>query len=765
MNRFLALFISLCWSATLLAQSGPTDCAASPHPVAVTQPDGSTITLVGKGSHYLNYTETTDGYTILRNEEGYWMYAVAGPDGELEPSALHASDPADRLHAEEVYLQQVPRQLRHSPQVEAVLRARFAEPQQAHGAEEEGMAEIFPSGGSHRALLILIEYPDLRAQYSTADFERLLNEQGYNGTGSFRDYFQAASNNKLDMQVDVLGWFTASHQYKYYGWNQPDYSQRTRELVLQAADSAEAAGVDFSQYDNDQDGEIDGVFFVHAGPGAEEGGQRQYIWSHRGRVTNRYASYYDGVRLADYIMNPETRGDEDHIVDIGVFCHEFGHLLGLPDLYDTNGHNGISSGIGNWGLMAGGCWLNDGHTPSMLSAWSRQELGWIQPQVVSSPAIYTLHPATTSHECFKIPTDNPLEYFLLENRQQEGIDSALPGHGMAIWHIDELRTALPTIIGVNGDEDYKGVDLEAADGRLDMDEALNRGDGSDLFPGTENRVSFTDHTSPNSRLNIGLQTGIQINHIRELPDSSIVFRFGDMPYARFTASKRNVCKGEEVQFTNNSLMASRFYWDFGNGKTSHAVNARTTYEDEGAYFVKLTAENQDGRTHTDSVLIHVHPDPVPAFEWTADDLTVSFTNTSTTDSSYFWSFGEGGTSTLASPSYTYEQNDSYHVILEVISPYGCKADTQQLVTVNNALRVGPNPFTDELHMTYQLLQQQEVTVSMYNVMGQEYFRSHHIREAGFHRLDLPTHAFPSGIYLLHLEVGNEPVSTIKILKK
>src|SRR5690606_12951746 len=133
------------------------------------------------------------------------------------------------------------------------------------------------------------------------------------------------------------------HGYAHYGHNQG--FQRSRQLMAEAIDAAEAGGVDFSQYDNDGDGFVDAIIAVHAGPGAEVGAQLQYIWSHRWTMGN-LARHYDGVTVNDYILNPETR--PWGMVGVGVIAHEFGHALGLPDLYDTDNS---SRGIGNFGLM------------------------------------------------------------------------------------------------------------------------------------------------------------------------------------------------------------------------------------------------------------------------------------------------------------------------------------------------------------------------------------------------------------------------------
>ena len=190
------------------------------------------------------------------------------------------------------------------------------------------------------------------------------------------------------------------------------------------------------------------------------------------------------------------------MIQIGVFAHEFGHAFGLPDLYDTDDDNGDSEGIGNWGLMAGGSWGGDGaspETPSHMSAWSKEFLGWINPTVVGgdqTPA--TIKNVEENDKSYKIAVDSN-EYYLVSNRQKKGFDANLPQSGLLIWHINQavVNAGLPNN-RVNSDENSKGVDLEGADGNNDLDNTTNRGDAGDIFPGSSDKRKFDKTTSPSS---------------------------------------------------------------------------------------------------------------------------------------------------------------------------------------------------------------------------------------------------------------------------
>ncbi len=480
--------------------AGPSSCPASPYPITVKQADGSSITVIGKGNMANSWTETLDGYTVIK-KEGIYEYATER-NGKLEPSGIQARDSKNRKAEEKQFLQSVPKSLRTS-----ALRTSAVENQHSQVLEAPQKVS-FPSTGTRKTLLILIKYPDLANTYTVSNFDNLMNQSNYNGTGSFKDFYKASSFGKLDISTDVFGWYTASNNYAYYGYNKE--SSRATKLVREAIDAAEAAGVDFSKYDNDKDGKVDGVIIAHSGPGAEEGSDQDYVWSHRWQLSaGNNSATYDGVVLNDYIINPERRLFSSSMVGIGVFCHEFGHNLGLPDLYDTSGN---SEGIGNWCLMAGGAWLGYEHSPANMSAWCKMTLGWINPTVITANGAYSLKGASANAECYRINTQLSNEYFLIENRQKTGLDISLAGSGLAIWHINTNKTS-STTNNVNADRTLKGVDLEEADGLNQLDGRSNRGDAGDLFPGTSNNKSFNDFSLPNSRTYTAANTGIGIKSI------------------------------------------------------------------------------------------------------------------------------------------------------------------------------------------------------------------------------------------------------------
>lgn len=520
-------------SAQTNVQSYPSSCNASPEVLTINQPDGTVLSIVGKGNMNNSWTETTDGYTIVKNSAGVFEYANK-VNGALTPSGVKANDSRSRTILEKSYLVGTSKSIKPAM---SPLKGSILNQVNAHLQNK-----TYPTTGNVKILALLIDYPDLQNTYSKATFDSLLYGNNYrSGDGSFKAFYETSSGGQLTVDIDVKGWYRAANNYQYYAADSG--YDRAADLVREAVDAAEVAGTNFGVYDNNSDGSVDGVLAVHAGPGAESGSLTgQYIWSHRWVLSGGSSGsvFYDGVRINDYMINPETRGTitNPRTVGIGVFCHEFGHNLGLPDLYDTDNTNGDSEGIGEWGLMASAGYLGGEHRPGNFSAWCKEELQWDTPQIatIGNTGLYSLNPASTSrNEILRVNTSVSNEYFLIENRQRLGKDSDLNGSGLAIWHINTNKTN-SIRNNVNADETLKGVDLEEADGNDDLDNDVNRGDGGDLFPGTSNATSFTDATSPNAQTYTLANTGLEIRNIVETVGGPITFSFGPAPGAPCAAS-------------------------------------------------------------------------------------------------------------------------------------------------------------------------------------------------------------------------------------
>jgi len=355
-----------------------------------------------------------------------------------------------------------------------------------------------------KAVVLLVDFDDNVATRDPAEFDTLLFSKGFvYPTGSMRDFYWENSYQTFEVIGDVYGWYRMPQNYNYYTcmssycYGFGTYPWNAQKLTEDAIDSADQY-VNFADYDHEGDGWVDALFVVHAGPGAENTGNCCHIWSMKWQMSQPVNK--DGVNMSTFAMEPETRSGG--LVDMGVFCHEFGHVLGLPDLYDTDGS---SEGLGNWTAMAGGSWNNGGKTPAHFDAWCKSSLGWTNvDQLSSNQTNVEILQAETSPVSYRLWTSGGegLQYFLVENRQKTGFDSYLPGSGLLMYHVDENKptNAQEWCPGDPASQHYK-VALEQADGFFQLEGCYgssNEGDTGDPFPGYYNKRAFDDTTTPSS---------------------------------------------------------------------------------------------------------------------------------------------------------------------------------------------------------------------------------------------------------------------------
>jgi M6 family metalloprotease-like protein len=470
---------------------------ASPEVFETTQSTGEKIQLKIKGDGATHWFETIDGYTVLRDRNNDFVYANHDKNKNLVPTEVLVSNTKNSQFA---------KNLRFSKDQILNQRASYL----TDSEKSLGNSKSFPTTGERNVLLLLIDFSDQAFVRENADFGELMNETNYNGTGSFKDFYLTSSYNKLTLTTTVIGWLHASNTLAYYGGNDDDDDDlRPRELVREAIDSAEANGVDFSIFDNDNDGSVDGIQVIHAGYGEEAGASADCIWSHRWSLSG-LAATYDGVVINDYAIYPELRGSYNtNITNIGVVCHEFGHSLGLPDYYDIDyeGSGGQSFDLGDWDLMAGGSWNNGGATPANHNCLSKWELGWLEPiEITKDTSIVEFPNSVENDTAFIIYSQIEGELFMFENRQKIGQDLYVPGHGMLIYHYDDnnwasMQNKIPT---------HQCMDIEEAD---DIQSSYTY--SGDPFPGTSNNMEFSDLTTPSMLAWNSMPTGMKIKDIQE----------------------------------------------------------------------------------------------------------------------------------------------------------------------------------------------------------------------------------------------------------
>jgi len=529
-----SLFFHIILIASLEAVSAP------PFPFEVQQPDGTKISVRMFGHEYYNWMETEDGYVIDWVEDDLrkgWYYSKLNESGKFIASNTFVTYPAP------AYLD-IPRNLREiSPKVREIRHSHLQK-----GKMHDTRLNRSISSSLMKPLVFLVDFKNLSKKvYSVQDFSLLLFDEDLNPgeiesadySMSVWEYYDEISHGKLDVSGDsesIVDWITVEHDYSYYvdgvqgtgqgnGLNETNNpAQSAAAIVVEIAMAIEDS-LDFSKFDGDGDGAVDVVILIIEGKG---GTGDNHFWPHMSYIQATASeectgiceinsdaplidNYFalDGVVINKYIvimeqyneiLDPNQAISSGMIHPIGTLCHELGHVLGLPDLYDTSENS--AAGIGEWGLMGSGNWNNQ-KSPAYMSAWSRYRLGFINPIVVENviDAEEIILPAETGGEdiiSMIIPMDSnmPQEYLILENRQQLGADTFLVESGLLVWHIDETITDMyPAMNSVNVNPDYYGVNLLQADGLEELNYCThsNCSDSGDPFPGSNDIHYLPNH--------------------------------------------------------------------------------------------------------------------------------------------------------------------------------------------------------------------------------------------------------------------------------
>lgn len=479
---------------------------ATPFPVTIIQNDSTELTIRLHGNEFFHYKTTLDGYLIKKNRNGIYNYATVDKSDRIIPTEIKARNIEKRTTFEHNFTKNLKKNIQFSSVSKLQKSSKILSSQE--NSSTTSVRKSYPLTGQPKSIVILVNFKDL--SFVTPDpktaFTNLLNEKGYaaNGaTGSARDYFRDNSIRVFDPEFDVVGPYTLPETMAFYGKNLPNEDDSNPEkMVIDACNLAFNNGIDFTKYDTDNDGFIDNVFVYYAGHNEAEGGADSTIWPHRWNIGNTRTKFNEKI-LYDYACTSELRSNAgNYMCGIGTFVHEFGHVLGLPDYYATNQeeHHTLS----NWSTMDGGAYLNAGRTPPAYSAYDRFFLGWLKPTELKMPNEYILENLATSNTAYIISQNgnhnligtNPLpkEFFTLENRQNEGWDRFLPGHGMLISRIyyneNDWLDNVP-----NNSASSMGVDIIEAD-RIANDNTLN----GDPFPGVENVSWYTPTLRDNTKL-------------------------------------------------------------------------------------------------------------------------------------------------------------------------------------------------------------------------------------------------------------------------
>ena len=447
--------------------------------LVVTQPDGTEVTVYQHGNEYFHWQT---------NEEGEWIHL--GEDGfYYKTEALS---------------------------VEQIETKQMASPKRVAMAAS-------PLNVAPRGLVILVNFADLAFETSKAEMDSMLTGLNYSRSysytyktktynitseGSARQYFYDSSHGQYNPQFDVVGPVTIENNMSYYGQNDSNGDDMyPDQMISEACKLADTEfDVDFTQYDNNNDSKVDFVFVIYAGYGEADGGASTTIWPHSWRLSAAGTRcQVDGKTVDLYACGNELDYYSKMHTGIGTFCHEFSHVLGLPDLYETNTkqlHNKKTFGM--WSIMDYGPYNNDGNTPPTFSAYERFFLGWLQPRLIVDPENVVLNDLQHNNEALLISsTDqhnligndpNPTTFYLVENRQQASWDEHLPGHGMMLTKIQYSYNKWYQNT-VNNTSSKMGIDLIEADGKAPTyNQNGFDGKAGDLFPtGATKYTQIADH--------------------------------------------------------------------------------------------------------------------------------------------------------------------------------------------------------------------------------------------------------------------------------
>ena len=409
---------------------------AKPGLKTVTQSDGSTLQIQMLGDEFHHSLATVDRLTIDRGADGGYYYCSA-----QGITTMRAHNPASRTADEQAFLAAHQDEFTMSATMTSAMRAKAR-----RAAAHRALTQV-PTMGSPRVPIILVQYTDKKMKNTKAQFEahyKTSNKSAF-------QYFKDQSNGKYTPQIDIYGIYDLPKNRRYYGgsaYNGNDDMSGT--MVIDAITKA-GNDIDWSLYDNDGDGEVDVCIVVYAGVG-----QAQAYYTVPGSVwpcqwtLEEAAEWNDGtgpverngVVIDKYAVFNEVGGDNDNgstLDGVGTFCHEFSHCLGLPDFYDTN--SGGHYGMGNWSLMDGACYNGgtvDGDTPIGYSAYEKAYMSWIDLITPVENTKYTLPVFNSKSEetdqAIKITAINENEYWILENRRQQGWDLYIPDEGVMISH-------------------------------------------------------------------------------------------------------------------------------------------------------------------------------------------------------------------------------------------------------------------------------------------------------------------------------------------
>lgn len=450
MKRILLSLVLTVISVTLSAV--PANREFTYHPLQ----GGGSVALTLTGDEFYHYWQTADGRIAQEQEDGTFVIT----DEQVPDEATFLA----RRRASKRYVNRARRSSIHMPT---------------------------------RVLFILVSYSDKAFTEEGVAYYKSRLGDATPGAKSMYNYLKEQSNGQYAPLVDVYGPAVLSKPAAYYGENDPQtsYDKHLAAMIVEACQILDNE-IDFSLYDTDNDGEVDNVYVIYAGKGEADGGGANAIWPQQWNIYDDegLTLTLDGKKIYSYACSAELTGKGK--LAMGTPLHEYSHVIGLPDYYDTEYGTNNKQGRtpGDWTLMDHGSYNDGGNTPPNYSIYDKYYLGWATPKFLPKDSVRNITLTTTTYaDGYQInggdellsATNTTLMYYI-ENRQQQGWDAALPGHGMIVWQVQYKEDVWYESNTLNNTAGLLRYTVVSASG-----DPTKIGRANDPFPGTNEVHVFT----------------------------------------------------------------------------------------------------------------------------------------------------------------------------------------------------------------------------------------------------------------------------------
>ncbi len=578
------------------------------------QSDGTTIVVRLVGDEAFHYYVTMDNIPLVKEDNGDFSYAILDAEGNWVSTNCLAHNSGMRSYKEQAIIDandfsNIQSDIRKSARRRSAI---INQTRSTRSTKFEGVVNI---------PILLVEFADKKFSFSKDDIEPMFIAENYAGPytpylkkmgisstkGSVRDYFVSQSDGIFQPNFVVMDIVTLDKNLSYYGKNNNSGNDsNVCQMIIDACRKLDSS-VDFSMFDNDNNGVIELLHCVYAGYSEAARASSETIWPHQWYLSVGASSIkLDNVKIDAYSCSSELAFSEEVIAEsgdayannlngIGSCCHEFSHSLGLPDFYDTSDADIPAFGMDYWDVMDYGCYNVEGYVPIAYGAYERDFMGWRSLQEINEKGKYTMEAVTSGGVGYKVVNNaNPNEYYIIENRQQEGWDKYIFNSGVLITHVDYSSTAWFDN-EVNVEANHQRFTIIPADGErtsyytASSSSEYRTGLKGDVWPGIAGNTALTNTSTPAAKVfkggymskpitNIKCENGLASFLFMSTPiDAPKALEATDVTGNSFTANWTSVGDANEYIVTLEQITESE------NETKSHSL----LFED----FIKCTSSN------------------------------------------------------------------------------------------------------------------------------------------------------------------------------